>query len=78
MIAKKNLNIGLWESTKIVIANLFLACITPSMAGGEPVRIHLLNKNGMTLGCSTAAVLGERLIAAILVLILVPFAIFVF
>ena len=26
--------IGLWESTKIVIANLFLAGITPSMAGG--------------------------------------------
>ena len=38
----KNVNIGLWGSTKIVIANLFLACITPSMAGGEPVRIHLL------------------------------------
>ncbi|GAG46438.1 unnamed protein product, partial [marine sediment metagenome] len=74
----KHVNIGLWESTKIVIANLFLACITPSMAGGEPVRIHLLNKNGMSLGCSTAAVLGERLIDAIFILIMVPFAIFVF
>jgi uncharacterized protein (TIRG00374 family) len=74
----KNVKIGLLESTKIVIANFFLACITPSMAGGEPVRIHLLNKNGMSLGCATAAVLGERLMDAVLVLILVPIALFIF
>jgi uncharacterized protein (TIRG00374 family) len=46
----KNVNISLWESTKIVIANLFLANITPSMAGGEPVRIYLLNKDGLSIG----------------------------
>jgi uncharacterized protein (TIRG00374 family) len=74
----KNAKIGLWESTKIVIANLFLACITPSMAGGEPVRIYLLNKDGMTFGCATAAVLGERLIDAIFILIMVPIALFIF
>jgi len=74
----KNIKISLWKSTKIVIANLFLACITPSMAGGEPVRIYLLNKNGMTIGCSTATVLGERLIDAIFILILVPIALFIF
>ena len=65
----KNVKIGLWESTKIVIANLFLASITPSMAGGEPVRIHLLNKDGMSVGGSTAAVLGERLLDASFILI---------
>jgi len=74
----KNVNIGLWASTKIVIANLFLACITPSMAGGEPVRIHLLNKDGMSLGGATGAVLGERLLDAIFILILVPIAFFIF
>lgn len=74
----KNVKISLWESTKIVIANLFLACITPSMAGGEPVRIYLLNKDGMTFGCSTAVVLGERLIDAIFILIMVPIALFIF
>lgn len=74
----KNVNIGLWESTKIVIANLFLACITPSMAGGEPVRIHLLNKDGMSIGCSAAAVLGERLLDAIFILAVVPIAVFIF
>jgi len=74
----KKLKIGLWESIKIVIANLFLACITPSMAGGEPVRIHLLKKNGMSIGCSTATVLGERLLDAIFILAVVPMAVFIF
>jgi uncharacterized protein (TIRG00374 family) len=74
----KHFKIGLWESTRIVIANFFLACITPSMAGGEPVRIYLLNKDGMSLGCSTAAVLGERLLDAIFILLVVPIAIFIF
>ncbi len=71
-------NIGLWESTKIVIANLFLANITPSMAGGEPVRIYLLNKNGLHAGGATAAVLGERLLDALFLLLCVPFALYIF
>lgn len=74
----KNLNISLWQSTKIVIANLFLAGITPSMAGGEPVRIHLLNKDGMTIGGATAAVLGERLLDAVFILLVVPIAIIIY
>ncbi len=74
----KNVNISLWESTKIVIANLFLANITPSMAGGEPVRIYLLNKNGLSIGGATASVLGERLLDAMFLLLCVPFALFVF
>ena len=74
----KKVNVGLWETTKIVIANQFLAGITPSMAGGEPIRIYLLNKDGMSLGCSTAAVLGERLLDAIFILALIPFAFFIF
>ena len=74
----KTVTIGLWESTKIVIANLFLAGITPSMAGGEPVRIYLLNKNGLSIGSATASVLGERVLDAIFILLCVPFAFFVF
>ena len=70
--------IGLWKSTKIIIANLFLASITPSMAGGEPVRIYLLNKEGLSVGGATAAVLTERLLDAIFLLICVPFAFFIF
>lgn len=74
----QNVKVSLWESTKIVIANQFLAGITPSMAGGEPVRIYLLKKEGMTLGGATAAVLGERLIDVIFILICIPFAFFIF
>jgi len=74
----KHLNISIWESTKIVITNMFLASITPSMAGGEPVRIYLLNKDGMSFGCATAAVLGERLLDAAFILLMVPFAFFIF
>lgn len=76
--ADESVNISWWSSTKIVMANLFLAGITPSMAGGEPVRIHLLNKEGASIGCSTASVLGERLIDAIIILISVPLAFFIF
>ncbi len=71
-------HISLWEGTKIVIANLFLANITPALAGGEPLRIYLLKKDGMTVGGATAAVLGERLIDALCILVLIPFAFFVF
>jgi hypothetical protein len=71
-------HVSLWEATKIVIANQFMAGITPSVAGGEPVRIYLLNKDGLSTGGATAAVLGERLIDAIFILMLVPFGFFVF
>ncbi|MCD6236699.1 MAG: flippase-like domain-containing protein [Thermoplasmata archaeon] len=66
------------ESMSIVIANLFLAAITPSMAGGEPVRIHLLSKKGLSGGCATAITLGERVFDAIFILVMVPFALFIF
>jgi len=74
----KNLKLSLVQTTKIIITSNFLACITPSMAGGEPVRIHLLKKEGMTLGGATAAVIGERLLDAVYVLICIPIALFIF
>lgn len=75
---ESDVKISLWESTRIVIANLFLANITPSMAGGEPVRIYLLNKDGLSVGGATAVVLGERLLDAIFLMICFPFAFLVF
>lgn len=74
----KHLNLGLWGSTRIVITNMFMASITPSMAGGEPVRIYLLNKEGMSFGAATGAALGERLLDAVFILCMVPFAFFIF
>jgi uncharacterized protein (TIRG00374 family) len=74
----KTVDISYFESIKIIISNLFLASITPSSAGGEPVRIHLLHKKGMSMGGATATVISERLFDAIFILICVPFAFFVF
>jgi glycosyltransferase 2 family protein len=73
-----SVHISIWEGTRIVIANLFLAGITPAMAGGEPLRIYLLKEDGMSVGGATAAVVGERLIDALCLLILIPIAFLIF
>lgn len=74
----KSINIGLITSIKIVITNLFLGAITPSMAGGEPVRIYLLKKEGLSSGSATASVIGERLLDALFFLAGVPFAFLIY
>ena len=73
-----HVKISLWEHIKIIIATLFIAGITPSSAGGEPIRIHLLHKKGMNTGGATAAVMTERLLDAIFILGCVPFAFFIY
>lgn len=70
--------IGIKDATEIVIANLFAASVTPSMAGGEPVRIHMLNRNAnVRVGDASAVVIGERVLDALLLLIATPFALWV-
>ena len=67
------------KAVEIVTSSTLAAAVTPSSAGGEPVRIHLLHKNEkMPVGRATAVVIGERLMDAILLLSMVPFALFVF
>ncbi|HWQ65722.1 MAG TPA: flippase-like domain-containing protein [Methanospirillum sp.] len=53
-----------------VIANLLVAAITPSSAGGEPVRIHELFKSGVKVGDATAIVIVERFLDAIILVIM--------
>ncbi len=53
-------DLRLSQSLKIILASLFAACITPSQFGGEPVRIYLLRRSGLTVGDGTAIVFGER------------------
>lgn len=53
-----------------VVANLLMAAITPSSAGGEPVRIHELYKSGMKVGDATAVVITERFLDAIILVVL--------
>ncbi len=66
------------RAVEIVTSSTLVAAITPSSAGGEPARIHLLHKNEMPVGRATAVVIGERLLDAILLLSFVPFALFIF
>lgn len=53
-----------------VIANLLVAAVTPSSAGGEPVRIHELFKSGVRVGDATAVVITERFLDAIILVIM--------
>ena len=62
---------------EIVISSVFAAGITPSSAGGEPVRMHMLHMNGIPLGKATAIVVGERLLDASLIFASLPFALYI-
>lgn len=62
---------------EIIISSIFVAGITPSSAGGELLRVHLLNKNGIPLGRATAVILGERLLDAIFITSCLPFALLI-
>ena len=53
------------HSLNLVFANLLVAAITPSQAGGEPVRIHELYRAGVKLGDATAIVITERILDGI-------------
>lgn len=70
--------IGIITALEIVVSSTFVAAITPSSIGGEPLRIHLLNQNQMPVGKATAVVLGERLLDAVLILIIAPFSLHLF
>lgn len=54
----------------MVIANLLAGALTPGQAGGEPVRIHELYKAKMTVGDATAVVIMERVLDAIMLVLL--------
>jgi uncharacterized protein (TIRG00374 family) len=50
---------------KSTLASNFLAALTPSSAGGEPLRIKILADDGMSYGSATAVALGERLLDSV-------------
>jgi len=58
-------HVGFLYSMNLVFANMLLAAVTPSQAGGEPVRIHELYKAGVKLGDATAIVITERILDGI-------------
>lgn len=62
------------KCTKIATSSLLMAAITPSSAGGEPVRVYMLTKEGMASGKASAIVVAERLFDAMLLLFALPFS----
>ncbi|MDI6867644.1 flippase-like domain-containing protein [Methanoculleus sp.] len=50
----------------LVLANMLVAAVTPSQAGGEPVRIHELYRAGVPVGDATAVVIMERVLDGII------------
>lgn len=54
----------------MVVANLLAGALTPGQAGGEPVRIHELYKANLTVGDATAVVIMERVLDAIMLVML--------
>lgn len=54
----------------MVVANLLAGALTPGQAGGEPVRIHELYKANLSLGDATAVVIMERVLDAIMLVLL--------
>lgn len=70
--------VGFSRSVEIVTSSTFLASVTPSSIGGEPLRVHLLNQDNVPVGNATAVVLGERLLDGILILLSAPIALHLF
>ncbi|AEA46732.1 flippase-like domain-containing protein [Archaeoglobus veneficus] len=64
--------ISLGYALEVSIASTFLAAITPSSAGGEPLRIKMLHDAGVSVGSATAVVLAERLLDAIFFIAALP------
>lgn len=65
------------KTVEIIISSVFAAGITPSSAGGEPVRMHMLYRNNIPLGKATAIIVGERLLDAFLIFASLPFALYI-
>ena len=65
-------NVSIGYSLKVAIASTFIAAITPSSAGGEPLRAKMLADEGVSIGSASAVVLAERLSDAIFFIGMLP------
>ena len=68
-------HVGIIKSTEIATSSLLMMAVTPSSAGGEPVMVYMLTKEGITPGKSSAIVVAGRLFDAVLLLLALPFAV---
>ncbi len=54
----------------LVLVNLFAGAVTPGQAGGEPVRVAELYRQGVKVGDATAVVILERILDAVVLTIM--------
>jgi len=69
-----NEHVGIIKCTEIATSSLLMAAITPSSAGGEPVRVYMLAKEDIAAGKASAIVVAERLLDAMFLLLALPFS----
>ena len=67
-------HVGIIKSTEIATSSLLMMAITPSSAGGEPVMVYMLTREGITAGRASAIVVAGRLFDALLLLLALPLA----
>lgn len=60
------------SSIQITLSSMFIAAITPSSAGGEPLRVKMLSDRGMGVGESTFVVLTERVLDSLFFIFALP------
>ena len=75
MSASLGYRVNFRHCVNLVFANMLVAAVTPSQAGGEPVRIHELYRAGVPVGDATAVVVMERILDGIVLGALGAFAI---
>lgn len=61
--------IGFGHTFRLVCSNMFIASVTPSQVGGEPVRVYEIHKAGVPTGDATAVVIMERVFDGVVLVI---------
>ncbi len=54
------------------LSSAFMAAITPSQVGGEPLRISILSRDRMEMGAASALVFGERVLDILFFILVIP------
>lgn len=71
-----NAEISFWSVYKLVFINIFVSNITPLATGGGVAQAYFLQKKGIPLGKSSAAVVIRTLLSATMLFLSVPLIIF--
>ncbi len=71
-----NAEISFWNVYKLVFINIFISNITPLATGGGFAQVYFLQKKGVPLGKSSAAVVIRTLLSATMLFLSVPLIVF--